>query len=851
MKTNRKRVVITGMGILSSLADNIVDFKQALLNKTCGVKDSARFSEWFENARAAEILHEIDYSDIPEDILKSQDNAALWAYKVSKDALTQAGLINDQASLDDTGLVVGVSSAGTEAFLPLFEQRIKDFSLKKAMYSGGFSSCCSSVSTLLGLKGGTELVATACTASPNAIGIAYDFIQNGKGTTMLAVGTEPIYLPTFAGFYALNVMHEESCTPFSGTSGMSIGEGAGAIVLEEYEHAIARGATIYGEILSYATSCDAYHETGPDPRANGAVQVMNKAMENAGITPEQIDYVNVHGTGTEANDRIETMAMKKVFENTDKLQVSSTKSFFGHNIGAAGIVELISCLVTLPEKHLLPTLNFTVPRPNCDLDYVPNEFKEKEVNIFMKNNYAFGGNNCCIIVSTKPGTTPVSSYNPKRVAISGLGAVSAIGHTVNEILDHIWNNNSAPDLGSVEFYEDTLEEAKELLEVLDTTGQFKELLGDDYTVANVLPQNEPNFKTFQVQNLEPRKHLRRFDARKATRGGTFALISLAETLNLAQRKIKRDGHELGLVMGMSRGPQETTYKYLQSLKPDPRKVRTSEFPGSLMNSIATFCGISEGIKGYTTTLATGQNAALGALAYGYEIVRQQLQSQVLVGGADEYFPSMALYMDAVTQKIQMSPKAEDYQIYSDKAQGYMSGEGACMLLLEDLESTQARNVEIQAEIVGYGKSNSTTYFDASQIDEKSEAMSLAIQRALKDAGLTTKDIGLVCGTSNGAVDSVKIELGAIHRIFKDENAQVPVVNYNGYFGFVESCAGLLNLAVIIDCLKKQAIPAIPYTENFCDGRINFVRTPLKAEIKHALLVGANEGGNYYAFIIKG
>ncbi|HFN7790745.1 TPA: beta-ketoacyl synthase N-terminal-like domain-containing protein, partial [Escherichia coli] len=182
-----------------------------------------------------------------------------------------------------------------------------------------FSSCCSSVSTLLGLQGGVELVATACTASPNAVGMAFDYIQNGKSKTMLAVGTEPIYLPTFAGFYALNVMHPDTCTPFSGQSGMSIGEGAGAIVLEEYEHAVARGATIYGEILSYATSCDAFHETGPDPRASGAVQVMNKAMANAGVTPEQIDYVNAHGTGTEANDRIETLAMKKVFANHDKL----------------------------------------------------------------------------------------------------------------------------------------------------------------------------------------------------------------------------------------------------------------------------------------------------------------------------------------------------------------------------------------------------------------------------------------------------------------------------------------------------------------------------------------------------
>ncbi|MDO6406138.1 beta-ketoacyl-[acyl-carrier-protein] synthase family protein [Pantoea phytobeneficialis] len=839
MKTNRKRVVITGMGILSSLADNIADFRQALLNKQCGVTDSLRFAQWFENARAAEILHAIDYSAIPGDILETQDNASLWAWKVSKDALTQAGLVNDQTHLDNTGLVIGVSSAGTEAFLPLFEQRMHDFSLKKAIYSGGFSSCCASVATLLGLKGGTELVATACTASPNAIGIAFDLIQNGKNKTMLAVGTEPIYLPTFAGFYALNVMHPESCSPFSGRSGMSIGEGAGAIVLEEYEHALARGATIYGEILSYATSCDAYHETGPDPRASGAVQVMNKALQNAGITADEIDYVNLHGTGTEANDRIETLAMKKVFPRIEQLPVSSTKSFLGHNIGAAGIVELIACLVTLPQGNLLPTLNFTAPRANCDLDYVPNEFREKDVTIFMKNNYAFGGNNCCMIVSTRAGTTPVTSYQAKRVAITGIGAVSAIGHSINEILEHCWTQEKAVKLSPVAFYDDTLAEARELLDVLHETGQF------------TAPHNEPNFKTFQVQNLEPRKHLRRFDARKATRAGTFALIALTEALNQAQRKIKRDGEALGLVMGMSRGPQETTYKYLQSLKPDPRKVRTSEFPGSLMNAITTFCGISEGIKGYTTTLANGQNAALGALAYGYEMVRQQLQAQVLVGGADEYFPSMSLYMDAVTEKIQMKSEACEYQIYGDNPQGFVPGEGACMLLLEDLDAALARHVGVQAEIIGYGKSNGNSYFDPQQIDEKADAMTLAIQQAFSDAGVSAGEIDLVCGTSNGAAESVKVELNAIERIFRHDKPQVPVVNYNAFFGFVESCAALLNLAVIVDCIKKQAVPAIPYTETFCDERINFVRTPLQQKIGLVLLVGANEGGNFTAFIIKG
>lgn len=852
MKTSRKRVVITGMGILSSLAENIADFKQALLAKKVGVADSERFSTWFENARAAEVLHDIDYSELSEEIIASLDNAALWAYRVGKDALNQAGLATNRQCLEEMGLIVGVSSAGTEAFLPLFEQRIQDFSLRKALYSGGFSSCCSSVSTLLGLKGGVELVATACTASPNAVGMAYDYIQNGKSKAMLAVGTEPIYLPTFAGFYALNVMHPDSCSPFSGESGMSIGEGAGAIVLEEYEHAVARGATIYGEILSYATSCDAYHETGPDPRASGAVQVMLKALENAGVTADQIDYVNAHGTGTEANDQIETLAMKKVFPNVDKLLISSTKSYFGHNIGAAGIVELIACLVTLPDEKVLPTLNFSVARPNCDLDYVPNAFRHKDINLFMKNNYAFGGNNCCMIVSVKPCSIPVTTYEAKRVAISGIGAVSAIGHRINDILERVWEGNNEIELGGIVFPDDTLSEAKELLDVLVKTKQFEALFGDEYSIgSNKLPDEEENFKTFQVTGLEPRKHLRRFDPRKATRGGTFALIALSEALNMARRKIKRDGEELGMVMGMSRGPQETTYKYLQSLKPDPRKVRTSEFPGSLMNSIATFCGISEGVKGYTTTLATGENAALGALTYGYEIIRQQLQPQVIVGGADEHFPSMSLYMDAVTQKIHMTSDASDYQIYAENAKGYIPGEGACMLLLEDPQAAIARGAEVLAEVAGYGKSCSNSYFDGAQINEKARSMLLAIERALADAGMTAKDIDLVCGTSNGSAENSEIEINAIYESFKQANPQIPVVNYNACFGFVASSAGLLNLAVILDCIKKQAVPAIPNTRAFFDDRINFVRQPLKMAIRHVLLVGATEGGNYYAFVIKG
>lgn len=848
---NRKRVVITGMGILSPLADNIADFRQALFNKRCAVADSPRFSRWFDHARAAEILF-CDNDGLADEVIASLDNAALWAWKVGRDALKQAGLERRQALLDQAGLIIGVSSAGTEAFLPLFERRIDDFSLTKAIFSGGFSSCCSSVSSLLGLKGGVELVATACTASLNAIGMAFDYIQNGKSPIMLVAGTEPIYLPTFAGFYALNVMHSASCTPFSGTPGMSVGEGAGALVLEEYQHAVDRGATLYGEILSYATSCDAYHETGPDPRANGAVQVMIKALHNAGVAPEQVDYVNLHGTGTAANDRTETLAMKRVFPQSASLPMSSTKSYFGHTIGAAGVVELIACLVTLPQQRILPTLNFGTPRASCDLDYVANHFRQKAVNVFVKNNYAFGGNNCSLVLSTQPASVPVSACQEQRVAISGVGAVTALGHTLADMLEAIWSATRPVTLQPVAFHQETLADAEALLAVLRATGQFATLPGVSLPDDDAhLPQHNPNFKTFQIGGLDPRRHLRRYDRRKATRGGTFALIALSAALASGKRKIRKDGDEIGLIMGMARGPQETTWKYLQSLQPDPRRVRTSEFPGSLMNAIATFCGISEGIKGYTTTLATGENAALGALTYGYEIIRQQLQSQVIVGGADEHFPSMALYMDALTQKLQLTANAQDYQIYAQTPRGFIPGEGACMLLLEAPEAAVARGATVLAEIVGYGKSCSNSYFATGQINEKTQAMTLAIGRALTDAGLTARDIDLVCGSSNGSQQSTATEVAAIWQTFRQEKPQVPVVNYNAFFGFVASCAGLLNLAVLIDCFRRQRVPAIPYTQRFCDERLNFVRQPQALPLTHALLLGANEAGNYYALVIRG
>lgn len=891
MQVNRKRVVITGMGVLSSIATNIAEFKEALLAKRCGIKPSEKYLAWFEHANASEVLQPLDWPELDPELIPSLDNAALWAYRVGREALINARLYDDtplnRSLKTRTSLIIGVSSAGTEAYIPLMQHKMELFSLKKALVSGSFSSCSAIVSSLLGIKGGFELVATACTASTNAIGIAYDQIQNNKQNTALVIGTEPIYLPTFAGFYALKAMKTSPSSPFSDLPGMSIGEGAGALVLEEYEHALARGATIYGEIVSYATSCDAYHETAPDPRAEGATQVMQKALNNASLTPDHIQYINAHGTGTEANDRCETLAMKKVFPNIHAIPVSSTKSYVGHNIGSAGIIELIACFLTLPEKQILPTLNFGKPRANCDLNYVPNDFQQADVALFMKNNYAFGGNNCSVIANVKVSQPQhaVSRYQAKRVAITGVGIVSSLGLTYSAILEKLAPHKKSQqqpvtELHPLELDETARQDFWSVMKSLADNQEFSQFVNQSY--ANLDWEAELNRLggVHKVKQDDVRKLLKRFDPRKANSISTFALVALTQALIDADKKIKRNGQDFGLILGMSKGPLSTVNKYLQSLFPDPTKVRTSEFPSSLMNAISTFCSISEGIKGYNTTLATGVNAGLGALTYGYELVRQSLQPNVIVGAADENMNKIGIYLESHLAPLQLTRDPQNFVVYGKKSNGYIPGEGAAMLLLEDLENAVARSATIHAEIVGYGKACDGCYFDRTalfdpnnqkqsqdqpkdkkqandqsvvladmQTEAPRDALQRAIKQALQEADIKPEQIDLICGSSDGTAYKDKIELGAITACF-DEELAIPIVNYNGYFGLVESSIGLLNLSLVLEAMKQQTILPIPYTESFCSSRHNFVTQPLSKQINYALLLGASEGGNYYAIIVK-
>ena len=251
-----------------------------------------------------------------------------------------------------------------------------------------------------GIHGPNIAISTACSASNVAMGYAYDLIRNGIADVMIVGGFESITEMTCAGFGVLRNLSPDTCRPFDrNRKGLVLGEGAAVVILENSEHCMRRSGRIYAEFVGYGMSSDAYHMTAPDITGKGPALAMKKAIENSGISVQDIDYINAHGTGTLYNDLIETASIKRVFgQRAYGIPISSTKSMHGHTLGAAGAIEAITIIATLKDSFIPPTINYETPDAKCDLDYVPNKSRDKSVNTILSNGFGFGGNNCSIVI---------------------------------------------------------------------------------------------------------------------------------------------------------------------------------------------------------------------------------------------------------------------------------------------------------------------------------------------------------------------------------------------------------------------------------------------------------------------
>ncbi len=395
-----KRIVVTGLGVVSSIGIGREEFWKALTAGKSGIAEISSFSTAdFPTHFGGEVKNFSPEKFIDKISIKKTGRASCLAIAAAKLGVQDAGLVLDSLDSRRVGVCVGTTMGESQVL-----EKLNDAWIKKGVDAIDRDLICKypanvlslNVAAELGLSGPAYVIPTACAAGNYAIGYACDLIRKGSSDVMFAGGTDAFSRLAFTGFNRLLAIAPQKCQPFDkNRKGMIVGEGAGMVVLETLDSAIKRKANIYAEVLGYGLSCDAHHMTAP--YAPGIAKAIEKALKESGITPRDVDYINAHGTGTPANDKEECAAIKEVFkEHSKKLLISSIKSMLGHTMGAASAIEAVACCLTVKNGVIPPTINYETPDPECDIDCVPNESRKVSVNIVLNNASAFGGNNACL-----------------------------------------------------------------------------------------------------------------------------------------------------------------------------------------------------------------------------------------------------------------------------------------------------------------------------------------------------------------------------------------------------------------------------------------------------------------------
>lgn len=411
MNNKGRRVVITGLGVITPLGETLEEYWSGLLAGKNAIKAIQNFKADNLSVRfAAEIVGFDPSKYMDRSAVKRMERMSHFAVAAASNAVKHSGLNLDEVDRERIGVIFGTGIGGitehweqTHVYLERGPRRVSPFFVPRLMPN----SAPANIAIEFGLKGPNFSVNTACASAGTAQILAAQYIQGGLSDMIVTGGSEAtlceLAISGFANCRALSTRNdnpEKACRPFDkDRDGFVMGEGAGSLIFEELEHAKKRGATIYAEVLGFAMTDDGFHITAPEPEGKQAIRCIKLAIEKAGLEPKDISYINAHGTSTPYNDAMETRAIHKIFgECAKKIPVSSTKSMVGHLIGAAGAVELVASTLSVYNDKVHPTINYETPDPDCDLDYVPNEARDHTVNYALSNSFGFGGHNVTLIV---------------------------------------------------------------------------------------------------------------------------------------------------------------------------------------------------------------------------------------------------------------------------------------------------------------------------------------------------------------------------------------------------------------------------------------------------------------------
>ena len=678
-----KRCVVTGLGLVCAVGDNVDQCWKNVLDGVSGIKKvtTVNTDNCYANVGAESALTDSELSD------EKLDRSSLLCIKAAKEAINDAGLNLGNEDKNRIGVISGSCVGGVLSVEKYYNDEKNGNEDKSDIFKMPAAAIANNVACHFGLGGETANIVNACAAGTISIGYACDLIRKGDADVFLAGGSDAFTTLAFGGFHALHALDEKPCSPFNRSSGISLGEGAGILVVESYEHAVARGAKIYCEILGSGVSSDAHHITAPRPDGQGQMSAIRRAMENSGVKPSEIDYINAHGTGTAKNDEAEFLSIHTLFDETnDKLSVSSTKSMTGHCLGAAGSIEAVFTVKSVCENVAPPTIGYTeenlasLDEKAGKIDFVPNEKREKPIEFAMSNSFAFGGNNASIIFSKNPHEIP-DKREEKRIFVTGIGKVVST--------------------------------------VTDSESVTAPIGAEDY--------NELGIKMAFYRKLDRFSQIQLVSGMRALRN---AGITVDET----------NENDIGIIIGTSDGPATEIIGFQKNLLEGGTAAGSAfSFPNTVVNAAGGYLSIFAGIKGYNVTVANSFQAGLQSVCYACDVLKNSEEKIMLAAGTDENTATT----ESLYKKLGLVKNAKPH----DNQNGFILGEGSVTAVLETEESVKARGAEALAEVIGYATAHTAVSYETVRGTE--DAMKRAVLSACKNAGVDVSAIKAVCGFANG------------------------------------------------------------------------------------------------------
>lgn len=734
---NEARCVVTGLGLICALGDNADKCWSAASGGITGIHEVSSFPtadcyahKGAEVAARSEELSGEDY-----------DRSSLLCIKAAGEALADARYEITPENSGRIGVIVGNCVGGAASIDKYYSDEFRTGSAKASdILKMPAAAIANNVAKHFGMNGATANIVNACAAGTMSLSYACDLIRAGKADAFAAGGSDSFSSLAYAGFHALHALAEDACSPFNNSNGITLGEGAGILIIESYEHAKARGAKIYCEILGSGVSSDAHHITAPRPDGQGQMSAIRRAVSNSGLDFSDIDYINTHGTGTAKNDEAEFLSLHTLFDGNDHLSVSSTKSMTGHCLGAAGSIEAVLTVKAVCENIVPPTIGYTeenlrtLEEKAGQLDFVPNCKREKTVNYAVSNSFAFGGNNASIVFAKNPHDIP-DNTNREKLYITGIGEVS----------------------GS------TQEDGKGIRAVLGS---------DDY--------KEHGIKMAFYRKLD--------------RFSQLQLISGMRAISDAGITIDENNeNDIGIVVGTADGPMTEIVGFQKAVvEGGTANGSAFSFPNTVYNAAGGYFSIFAGIKGYNVTVANSVQAGLQSICYAADVLHNGSENIVVASGTDEN-------TDVDAELYGKLGLLADTRPYSLESSGFVLGEGSVSLIIEKESSADERGAEKYAEIAGCAMTHHSV--DYGTVSGSEEALERAIMQACAEAGITPAEIDAVSGFANGHKTIDEMELAVYSKVFARD---IPVFAVRESMGEARAAASAEQAAYAARILSGKA-----------------------------------------------